>query len=244
MLLLFVRFTNFSKHYMKRPLPLIVFAFLWSLSGVPCLAGDLPDGFVYLQDVIPGITLEIRYYTADNFVGRRIRGYESPVCILSRKAAQALSRVQAELNAFYLGLMIYDAYRPQQAVDHFVKWAKDLTDTKMKAEYYPDVNKKDLFRDGYIAQKSSHSRGSTVDVTIVSLGADARRKLDMGTPWDFFGPRSWPGSRSVSPAQRAHRMLLQKVMTAHGFRPLKEEWWHFTLGDEPFPNQYFNFAVK
>jgi len=222
----------------------IFLIFIYVFSIQVSYSNSLPDGFVDIKEVIPSIQLEIRYYTQDNFVGQRIDGYESPKCILSKQAALALKNVQDELMSFGLGLKIYDAYRPQPAVDHFVRWAKDLNDTKMKSNYYPDVGKKNLFRDGYIAERSGHSRGSTVDVTIVSLDSNKPEELDMGTKWDFFGPQSWPGNLSVTPVQRAHRMLLRHVMTKHGFKPLKEEWWHFTLKDEPFPSQYFDFPVK
>ena len=152
--------------------------------------------------------------------------------------------MQKDLEAFGLGLKVFDAYRPQRAVDHFVRWAEDLDDTRMKAKYYPGVEKKHLFRDGYIAARSGHSRGSTVDLTIVSLGPDDPVELDMGTGWDYFGPRSWPASLDVSPQQRANRMLLQSLMVKHGFKPLAEEWWHFTLKDEPFPKTYFDFVIE
>ena len=152
--------------------------------------------------------------------------------------------MQAQLAPIGRGLKVFDAYRPQRAEDHFVRWAEDLADTKMKARYYPDVDKANLFRDGYIAAKSGHSRGSTVDLTIVSLNAGEPIELDMGTGWDHFGPKSWPSSREVTTQQRANRMLLQSLMVKHGFRPLAEEWWHFTLVDEPFPDTYFDFVVE
>ena len=208
------------------------------------LFNDLPDGFVYIKDIIPNIVLEMRYCTNDNFVGQRIDGYAAPKGILTKEAAIALSKVQDELNAFGLGIKVYDAYRPEQAVDHFVRWAADLEDTTMKAEYYPSVDKKNLFRDGYIAERSSHSRGSTVDLTIVSLDSNIPVELDMGSTFDYFGPVSWPGNLTVLPSQRAHRLLLQMIMTKYGFKPLNEEWWHFTLKNEPFPNQYFDFEVQ
>ena len=229
---------------MQRLLSLTLFVFLYSLPGLSALAMDLPDGFVDIKDVISNIQIEVRYYSEDNFVGQRINGYEKPKCILSKEAATALKKVEDELNTFGLGLKVYDAYRPQQAVDHFVLWAKDLSDTKMKSKYYPDIDKKNLFKDGYIAEKSGHSRGSTVDLTIVSLDVNKPQELDMGTRWDFFGPQSWPRSMAVTPTQRANRMFLQNLMTKHGFKSLKEEWWHFTLKNEPFPNKYFSFAVK
>lgn len=205
-------------------------------------AKNLPEGFVDIKDIIPNIQLEMRYYTEDNFVGQRIDGYEKSKCILSKKAAIALKKVQGELQTFGLGLKIYDAYRPQQAVDHFVRWAKDLKNKKMKVKYYPNVLKENLFKEGYIAANSSHTRGSTVDVTIITL--DSKKELDMGSDFDFFSPRSWPVNSSMTASQRAHRMLLQTLMTRHGFKTLKTEWWHFTLKDEPFPNKYFSFIIK
>lgn len=206
---------------------------------------SLPSGFVYVDDVIPGIELEMRYYSSHNFVGRRVDGYLQPKCILTVAAAESLKGVQQELESFGLGLKIYDAYRPQRSVDDFVRWAKDLKDTRMKQEFYPDVDKKDLFKEKYIAAKSSHSRGSTVDLTIVSLtGATIGKGLDMGSGFDLFGPRSWPTSLSVTPAARAHRMLLQVLMKKHGFEPYPQEWWHFTLKNEPFPETYFDFPIQ
>jgi zinc D-Ala-D-Ala dipeptidase len=208
-------------------------------------AEGLPNGFVYGSDVIPNIQVELRYFTDRNFLGRRVNGYLAPRCILTRRAAEALKKIQEELQPFGLGLKIYDAYRPQSAVDDFVHWGKDLNDTKMQTEYYPQVQKKDLFREGYIAEKSSHSRGSTVDLTVVCLDKQATEsQLDMGTRFDFFGPEAWPESPLVSTVHRAHRMLLQVLMRKHGFEPYPKEWWHFTLKNEPFPNTYFNFPVQ
>ena len=208
-------------------------------------AGNLPEGFVYIDEYIPDVIVELRYHTHDNFVGRPIDGYGANRCIISREAAQALCGVQADLKQFGLGLKIFDAYRPKCAVDHFVRWARDEKDTKMKAKYYPHVEKKDLFRKRYIAAKSSHSRGSAVDVTILSRDPeDNFRELDMGSGFDFFSPKSWPGDLSVGPSQRAHRMLLQSVMVKNGFVPYPEEWWHFTLEKEPFPETYFDFPIE
>jgi D-alanyl-D-alanine dipeptidase len=208
------------------------------------LCADVPPGFVEIRNAIPGVVVELRYYSNDNFVGETIDGYQTDHCYITAEAAQALARVQHELAQVGLGLKVFDAYRPQRAVDHFVAWAEDLDDTRMKASHYPDVEKRNLFRDGYIAAKSGHSRGSTVDLTIVALSSGAPGELDMGTPWDYFGPESGPASLAVTPQQRANRMLLQTLMMKHGFRPLAEEWWHFTLQDEPFPETYFDFAVE
>ena len=208
----------------------------------PSIAGELPEGFVYLKDIIPDIEIELRYYTDDNFIGERIDGYLNSKCIISKKAALALKKVQTDLKRFGLGLKIFDAYRPQCAVDHFVRWAKDLDDKKMKTKYYPTVLKENLFKEGYIAAKSSHTRGSTVDVTIITL--NSKKELDMGSGFDFFSSRSWPDDSSMTASQRAHRMLLQTLMNSHNFERYEKEWWHFTLRKEPFPDEYFNFPVQ
>lgn len=205
-------------------------------------AEALPQGFVYIKDIVPDVIISLRYYTSHNFVGRPIDGYEQSVGIISEPAALALKQVQAELKSFGLGLKVFDAYRPQTAVNHFVRWAEDLDDTVNKQAYYPDVDKKDLFAKGYIAARSGHSRGSTVDLTIISLNDG--RELPMGTPWDFFGPHSWPSYMDISAEERANRLLLRSLMLKHGFKPLKEEWWHFTLENEPFPETYFDFPVR
>ena len=203
-----------------------------------------PDGFVYVESIIPDVRVELRYYTEDNFVGERIDGYLQPRCILTARAAEALKQVQEELEPFGLGLKIYDGYRPQRAVNHFERWARNVEDIRMKKQYYPDADKKNLFADGYIASKSGHSRGSTVDLTIIQLQPGApEEELDMGSGFDFFGPESWPDHPGTSLSGRAHRMLLQTLMTKHGFKPYSKEWWHFTLKDEPFPETYFDFPV-
>lgn len=218
--------------------------FLLAASGSVTATGELPAGFVYVDEVIPDIVLEIRYYSEDNFTGRHVKGYERPAGILTEQAAVALQHVAAELERFGLGLKIYDAYRPQRAVDDFVQWAKDPGEQRMKSWYYPHVDKAKLFEEGYIAERSGHSRGSTVDLTLVSLAQEGPQELNMGTGWDYFGLESWPDSKSVMPVQRAHRMLLRLVMEKHGFEPLQQEWWHFTLRDEPFPDKYFDFPVR
>lgn len=206
------------------------------------LASGLPEGFVDLEESAPEIRVELRYCGSDNFVGGPVDGYEKPRCLMTRPTAVALKSANAQLKPFGLGLKVFDAYRPQRAVDHFARWARDVEDTRTKARYYPDVAKTDLFAKGYIAEKSGHSRGSTVDVTLVAL-ADGK-EIDMGTPWDLFGPASWPTSTAFTAQQRANRLLLREIMTHHGFLPLEEEWWHFTLKDEPFPDTYFNFPIR
>jgi len=208
-------------------------------------AEGVPESFVYIDEDTPGIQVDLRYSSDRNFLGHTVQGYVASRCILTKQAAEALRKVQEDLNHFGVGLKVFDAYRPQRAVDDFVRWGKDLEDTKMQEEYYPRVQKKDLFMEGYIAEKSSHSRGSTVDVTIVSLDKQLDvSELDMGTPFDFFGPEAWPDSPLVSPVHRAHRMLLQVLMEKHGFEPYAKEWWHFTLRGEPFPETYFNFPMQ
>lgn len=208
------------------------------------MAKNIPDNFVELKMYIPTINLDIRYFTTDNFVGARIDGYKSPKALLSVHAANALRNVQSELAIFGLGLKIYDAYRPQQAVDHFIRWAKDPNDIEMKLNYYPEIDKESLFEEGYLIDRSSHSRGSAVDVSIVSLHKTDPKELDMGTNWDFFGPDSWPQSFMVTPQQRANRMFLYHMMRKHGFKPHKKEWWHFTLENEPYPDQYFDTPIQ
>lgn len=224
---------------MKRFMALL---FVVSVVLAPLCARALPEGFVYVDEVVDGAVYDVRYFGTDNFVGEPVDGYMVPRVVLTREAAEALAGVQTDLAAFGLGLKVFDGYRPQRAVDHFVRWAKDVQDTKMKHRYYPLVQKKHLFRDGYIAARSGHTRGSTVDVTIVDATSGAQ--LDMGTGFDFFGPPSWPQNPDMPSVVRANRMLLRQVMTRHGFKPLKEEWWHFTLRDEPYPDTYFDFPVK
>ena len=203
---------------------------------------EQPAGFVDAATVANGLAVDMRYFGARNFVGRPIAGYEAPRCLLTREAADALASVQRALAASGRGLKVYDCYRPARAVADFAAWARDLDDQAMKQEYYPNVSKDQLFALGYIAERSGHSRGSTVDVTVIDLATGA--ELDMGTPYDLFDPRSWPSDTSVSAAAQTNRRALREVMVAHGFRPLREEWWHFTLEGEPYPDTYFDFAVR
>ena len=205
--------------------------------------GDaLPAGFVRLGEAVPGIVLDVRYYGADNFVGAPVDGYEAPAAILTQAAAEALRQVQAQLRARGLGLKVFDACRPQSAVDHFVRWAADASDRRTKAEYYPDVPKSELFARGYIAEASGHSRGGTVDLTVVRLSDGA--ELDMGTPFDFFGAESAVDHPGLTDEQRANRRLLADAMQAHGFQPYAAEWWHYALEDEPYPETWFDFPVR
>ena len=215
--------------------------------------------------MIPDIILDLRYLTNHNFLGITVQGYNAEKCYITKAAADSLAKVQNELRKFNLSLKIYDAYRPQRAVDHFVNWAKDLADTLTKKEFYPTVDKSRLFVDGYIAEKSGHSRGSTVDLTIVTVplpqqpefdinnqcecfeSVDKRFKdnsIDMGTGFDCFHQLSHTENKSISPQQRANRLLLKSLMNKYGFNNLAEEWWHFTLRNEPYPNTYFDFEIK
>lgn len=212
------------------------------LISLTACSQNLPKGFCYLSDIDASIQKELRYFTSTNFIGKPIDGYQKDTLIISTKAAIALKSVQEKLKEFGLGLKIYDAYRPQQAVDHFVRWAKVLNDTIQKSTYYPDVAKKDLFQLDYIASKSGHTRGSTVDLTIVNLKTG--EALDMGSSWDFFGTPSHPFYPNLTTEQRVHRMLLRNLLMEAGFKPYDKEWWHFTLKDEPFPDTYFNFPIR
>jgi len=220
-----------------------IFAWLLPLLvlSAPAAAQQRPAAFVDAATVVPGLIVEVRYAGAHNFVGRPIDGYAAPRCLLTQPAAAALAAVARELAPRGFVLKAFDCYRPARAVADFVRWARDLREQKMKAEFYPEVDKRTLFRDGYIASHSGHSRGSTVDLTLAT--ADGR-ELDMGTPFDFFGLKSWPGNPAVGAAAVGNRRMLTEAMAKHGFRPYKHEWWHFTLRREPFPQTYFDFEVK
>lgn len=198
--------------------------------------------FVLLSDYVPGIVQEIRYYSTYNFVGDRIDGYEEPVAILSKEAARALKGVANEANAMGYRLKIFDAYRPARAVRHFVFWGIEDLDLRMKPFFYPQLEKQVLFQRGYIAKESSHSRGGTVDLTLLDMGTG--KEVDMGSPFDLFDPISHPDCREVTDEQYDNRMLLQNLMVRAGFEPIDCEWWHFTLKDEPFPETYFDFPVS
>ena len=197
--------------------------------------------FVLLSDVIPDILLDIRYYSSFNFVGERIDGYELPLAFITKKTAIALKNVSEQIRKQGLRFKIYDAYRPQKAVDHFVRWASDINDIRMKESFYPEVDKKDLFEAGYISARSAHSRGSTVDLTLFS---DQGYDLDMGSAFDYFEEISHPDYKDISEKQHENRMLLRDLMVKNGFMPYEKEWWHFTLADEPFPDTYFDFSIS
>ena len=203
---------------------------------------DDAAGFVSVSEAIPDVILEIRYYSTFNFIGERIDGYEEPAALMTREAAQALKAVSDEAARQGLRLKIFDAYRPQKAVDHFMRWAADPADTRMKAYFYPELNKDEIIPQGYIAEHSGHSRGSTVDLTLFDMAS--QQDLDMGGTFDFCGEKSHPDYAGISEAQHANRMLLQSMMVRCGFRPLSTEWWHFTLENEPWPDTYFTFPVR
>ena len=219
--------------------------------------------FVAITDVVPDAILEIRYYGTYNFVGTRIDGYLAPTALLTRRAADSLKAVSDDVISLGYRLKIYDAYRPQMGVDHFVRWAADVADTTMRRYFYPDVDKSRLFELEYIMAKSGHTRGSTVDLTLFDMTTE--KEVDMGGTFDWFGPESHPDfcgnpetgqytgnnskspvnpKRSITPEQFANRMILRDAMLRHGFKPLDSEWWHFTLKDEPYPDTYFTFPVK
>jgi D-alanyl-D-alanine dipeptidase len=222
--------------------PLVKAVLTLLLLATHAAQAQVPPGFVDAGAVVDGLVVDMRYFGDKNFVGERIDGYERARCVLSAPAASALAAVQRDLAARGLGLKVFDCYRPQRAVAHFVRWAQRIDDVKRKREFYPDVDKRDLFKEGYISERSGHSRGSTVDLTLVRR-VDGR-ELDMGSPFDFFSPKSWPSDMSVGAQAQANRALLAAAMTRGGFRPYDKEWWHFTLVDEPFPDAYFDFPLR
>ena len=244
-------------------LPLALVAAL--LASAAVAQNTVPDGFVWLKDVDPTIEQDIRYYGSHNFLGRPVAGYEAPECILTREAAEALMAIQAELAQSRLSLKVYDCYRPQRAVDDFIAWADVVEDQATKAAFYPRVDKARFFELGYVAKKSGHTRGSTVDVAIVPVGhpaapayapgdelvdcalpADRRfadPTLDFGTGFDCMDEKSHHGNEAVAPVARGNRLILKDIMERYGFSPYAEEWWHYTLKSEPFPETYFDFPV-
>ena len=198
-------------------------------------------GFVVLADHVPNIVQEIRYHSTYNFVGERIDGYETPIALLTIEAARALKQAATELNVQGYRLKVFDAYRPVSAVKHFIFWGIEDEDVRMKPYFYPDLQKQELFEKGYIAKQSSHSRGSTVDLTLLDMKSG--KEVDMGSPFDFFGEISHPDYQGITEEQYENRMFLQKTMVRAGFEPMDCEWWHFTLKEEPFPDTYFTFPV-
>jgi len=203
---------------------------------------DDPSGFVVLTDVVPDVLLEMRYFSTFNFVGTRVDGYEEPIALMTREAAQALKEVSDEAMSLGYRIKIWDTYRPQMAVDHFCRWGENVSDTLTKRYFYPYLDKDVVFDQGYIARRSGHSRGSVADLTLVDMKTG--RDLDMGYGFDWFGGESHPDYKGITEEQFNNRMLLRNLMLKHGFLPIEEEWWHFVLKDEPYPDTYFTFPVR
>ena len=205
--------------------------------------GQQPSDFVNLSESIPGLVISLRYGTSKNFLGRVVKGYENPNPLGTRAVAEALQCVQKKLKKRNIGLILYDSYRPQKAVDDFLEWASDYSDTIMKSYFYPNNKKEQLFKLGFIASKSGHSRGSTVDVGLIECKGDSYNIIDMGSAWDYFGPEAATNYINLTKQQLENRALLQNCMERCGFKPYDKEWWHFTLKLEPYPNTYFNFSM-
>ena len=201
-----------------------------------------PSGFVVLAEYIPAVIQEIRYYSSYNFIGDRIDGYEEPCALITIEAARALKSVSNELMVQGYRLKVFDAYRPAMAVKHFVLWGIEDQDIRMKPYFYPDLEKQELFNKGYIAKRSSHSRGSAVDLTLLDMKTG--KEANMGGPFDFFSELSHPDFRGITDEQYENRMTLRRSMLRNGFEPIDCEWWHFVLRDEPYPDTYFEFPVS
>ena len=213
-----------------------------SAEETPIPAYELPDGFCYVQEIIPDVVQDIRYAGTHNFVGEVIDGYEAPLAIMTEKAALRLKDAADEFREMGYRILIYDAYRPLKAVKHFLRWSMDEDDRRMQEEFYPEYkNKSLLVEQGYIARNSSHTRGSALDITLVDAEGV---QLDMGTCFDYFGKAAWHGAKGLTEEQQANRMLLKTVMEKHGFKPFDKEWWHYRLRGEPFPDTSFDFPVK
>ncbi len=220
---------------------------LQASASMPAAAEDMnlsddSSDFVLLSEAVPDAILEIRYYSTFNFVGERIDGYEEPLAFLTKEAAAALKEVSDDLIEQGYRLKIYDAYRPQEAVTHFINWAQDPEDTRMKEYFYPELEKDILFQLGYLAEHSGHSRGSTVDLTLFDMRTE--KEADMGGTYDYFGELSRSDYTGITEEQYSNRMILRDAMVKHGFRAIRTEWWHFTLNEEPYPDTYFTFPVN
>ncbi|MEK4248628.1 M15 family metallopeptidase [Paenibacillus sp. FSL W7-1287] len=209
---------------------------------VPPKAYELPEGFVYLEDVLLDAEYDLRYYGENNFVGRQVEGYLAPYAIATAEMAEALMQVSDEMRDAGYRLLIYDTYRPAKAVEFFKEWSEDVDDTLMKEDFYPNEDKRQLFKRGYLSKKSGHSRGSTVDLTLVH--ASSGELVDMGSPYDLLDEISTFATKQITPEQAANRELLKQVMNKHGFKEYSKEWWHYVLRDEPYPTTYFDFDVQ
>lgn len=198
--------------------------------------------FSLANQEIPSLLFDIKYFGSDNFVGEVVNGYEAPHCYLTLQATKALKLAQLNAQGLGLTLKVFDCYRPQIAVDHFVRWAKDSSNTSTKKSFYPNIQKEFLFSKGYIAKKSGHSRGSTIDLTLANSKTGI--ELDMGTTYDFLDPLSNTANTQVTIEQKKNRALLVKIMEDQNFKNYSKEWWHFSLRVEPFPETYFNFTVE
>ena len=229
---------KFTKILMGAVLTLMLF--VTPASAQQSTAPDDPTGFVVLGEFIPDIIQEIRYYSTYNFVGEHIDGYYQPCALMTIEAATALKAVSDDVMARGYRLKIFDAYRPQMAVDHFMRWAEN-NDTSMKNYFYPKIAKDRIIPEGYVDRKSGHSRGSTVDLTLFDMKTG--KEVDMGGTFDYFGELSHPDYKKITKTQYKNRMILRDAMIRHGFKPLATEWWHFTLKDEPYPDTYFTFPV-
>ena len=202
---------------------------------------NLEAGFVYLNDIDDSIVVNLKYYSSENFTGQFVEGYHSNNAILTKESALALSNAQDDFNKLGYSLILYDAYRPQRAVDFFVQWSNNPYDTINKRIYYPNIKKSELFEFGYIAYKSGHSRGSTVDVSLIEISTN--KLLDMGTIFDYFGIESHTFFDDISEKQKSNRLILYEIMSNNGFKNYSKEWWHFTLKNEPY-QKYFDFLIK
>lgn len=246
-----------------------LFLLIFVIAAAGCFSGSkninqqLHEGFVYLHDVDPSIQVSMRYFSNENFLGTTVTGYKNNKIIMTQASAEALKKVQQELLAEGYSLVVYDAYRPQKAVDHFVRWGNDHADIAMKEKYYPRVNKNDVFEQGYVATKSGHSRGSTVDLTIIEKGKALKAPeyqvrtfngydipflddgtIDMGSSFDLFDEASHHESSKIPEEFHKKRRYLKEKMLKYGFKIITEEWWHYTLKNEPFPDTYFNFDIE
>lgn len=198
------------------------------------------SGFDKIYNVIYDAAFDLRYYSTYNFTGQRIRGYQAPVAYMTKEALSALAVAAEDLRAQGYRILVWDSYRPQKAVDHFVAWINDPNDMGNKS-FYPTLQKSDLIAGDYIMPKSGHTRGSTIDLTLIKQDGSF---VDMGGTFDLFSERSHPDYKKLTRKQKRNRKILRDAMLKAGFKGIDSEWWHFTLKDEPYPDTYFNFDVE